>query len=254
MDLMIANTLPNTKKATCSVLVPNFDPQYQGFPTPYGTGFFVSSDGFFVTARHVLYNPSQTTMLEIPKIIVTKPELMPSMHVTNLKLIKEWVNFDLALLKADYNTVRNQDLFKEKAGFDYLEVDFEMAPEGSDVYSFGYPLPQIRVQAGTQMIMGFSYDCPRTTSAIISSHYDVIGSIRTNRDPQHYVIDKALNYGNSGGPLILQQNGKAIAVISRFQPVNVPQRAGATVMIPSLYGIASSLKNIENEIKGLVNR
>src|SRR5579864_2478322 len=49
---MIKNTLARTKLATYSVELPNA--QMNGLPTPVGTGFFISPDGWFVTAAHVV--------------------------------------------------------------------------------------------------------------------------------------------------------------------------------------------------------
>ena len=102
------------------------------------------------------------------------------------------------------------------------------------------------------MLIGVEYLCPRVTSAIISSHHDTIGPISSEALPKWYVIDKALNYGNSGGPIILSETGKAIAVCARFQPVSVPQVKNTYVTIPSLYSVASSLANIKGTIKDLI--
>jgi len=66
---------------------------------------------------------------------------------------------------------------------------------------------------------------------------------------RYYVIDKALNYGNSGGPIVVQETGRVVALCSRFQPVKIPQGGDINVSIPSLYGVATSLKNIEEELK-----
>ena len=163
-----------------------------------------------------------------------------------LELVEDFREFDICLLKADFGKVKNHQFFKGKNGFAFLNVDFQVYPEGSEVYSFGYPLPDIKIdQLGGGTMIGFHYSCPRTTSAIISSHYEVIGPITGVRKyPIHYVIDKALNYGNSGGPLVLEENGQVISLCSRFQPVKIPQ-GGGSIIIPSLYGITTSLKNIE---------
>lgn len=68
--------------------------------------------------------------------------------------------------------------------------------------------------------------------------------------PAVYVLDKALNYGNSGGPVIAAESGHVHAVCTRFQPVSVPQPHIAavsgeplTIRIPSLYGVVSSLSH-----------
>ena len=49
---MIRQTLKAAQHATYSVDLP--DPHKRGMPTPKGTGFFVSPDGWFVTAAHVI--------------------------------------------------------------------------------------------------------------------------------------------------------------------------------------------------------
>src|SRR5258708_36515384 len=49
---MISKTLKATKAATFSIDFP--DSNNNDMPTPTGTGFFVSPDGWFVTAAHVV--------------------------------------------------------------------------------------------------------------------------------------------------------------------------------------------------------
>ena len=241
---MITNSLPHTKSATFQVLVPHPDPEYKEFPTPMGTGFFVSPDGYFISARHVLINDKNGTFFDLKKVRLTKPDIFPSPHIISLDLVEDFPQFDICLLKADFERAKNQEYYKGKDGFGYLDIDFKVPAEGTDVYSFGYPLSKISVNESAFATTGFHYSGPRTTSAIISSHFEVIGPMMVMSFPIHYVIDKALNYGNSGGPLILQENGKVISLCSRFQPVVISQASG-DIAIPSLYGITTSLKNIE---------
>ena len=54
---MIRKTLANTQQATFSIELPNA--QAKGLPVPMGTGFFVSGDGWFVTAAHVVTKNNQ---------------------------------------------------------------------------------------------------------------------------------------------------------------------------------------------------
>lgn len=241
---MITETLEHTKKATFTVLIPHPNPKFKGFPTPNGTCFFISKDGFFLSARHVF-----KTIQDFSKVILTKPEVIPPPHINNIEIVRDWKEYDLILLRADFDANKNKHYFNNKNGFDFIEPEFDIIPEGTKAYSFGYPLPKIQVEENSKVMFGFHYYCPRTTSFIVSSHFDIIGPIMGQKFPIHYAIDKALNYGNSGGPIVLQESGKVFSVCSRFQPVDVPQKSGATIGLPSLYGITTSLKNIEADLK-----
>jgi serine protease Do len=101
-------------------------------------------------------------------------------------------------------------------------------------------------------VVGHIY-CPRATSIIISSHNAFIKPVQARNlpFPEHYVVDKPLNPGNSGGPIILQETGKVIAVCLSFQYFKFPQD-GLEINVPSLYGITSSLKNIEAELSKVI--
>ena len=80
-------------------------------------------------------------------------------------------------------------------------------------------------------------------------NHEYIGPDFSPESPKYYVIDKALNYGNSGGSIILKETGKAISVCIKFQPVDIQQDYNSHVTIPSLYNVSSPLKNIETELK-----
>jgi len=257
---MIKNTIEHTKSAVFSILLPDKHNKRNGFDIPTGTGFFISSDGYFITAAHVIEeddenrNPiiidGKKKYFSEEEIILKKPM---KDNIQNIKIIKIWDEFDIALLKADFEKNKNDDLLKTKENFDFLEIDFNIIEEGSSVYSFGYPMPDLKFSQNPTVTIGSYIFCPRITSAIISSHDEMIGPVRKKgKYPNIYVIDKALNYGNSGGPIILTENGKTISVVSRFQPVTIPQKE-TKIMIPSLYGITYSFKNIEKELLEIIN-
>ena len=250
---MIRKTLESTKKATFSINVPHPDPKFKGMPFPNGTGFFVSRNGHFMTAVHVINN------FDISKISLEKSDTIfgeaPRL-VNNLTLVRKWENFDICLLQADFQKNKDQDWLKNMDGFPYLEIEFEVQEEGTPVYSFGYPLSDSPIhitEDGSLIQLNTKY--PRTTSAVISSNAWKVGFFRTPDDPVIYVIDKALNFGNSGGPIIVQETGKVIAICHGFQTMQMPQQhmgQNQYIIIPSLYSIIPSLSNIKSDLLPLL--
>ena len=138
-----------------------------------------------------------------------------------------------------------------RKGFPYIEVSSRELEEGEPVYSFGYPLSAAGMLVDTPVVViGYSSHSPRVTSAIVASTTERTAVFSSKIGPKVYVLDKALNYGNSGGPIVAVETGKVHAFCSRFQPVKIPQphlvdKNGELlwIQIPSLYGIVSSLSN-----------
>jgi len=245
---MIRKSLPQTKSATYSILAPSPDPAYQGMPVPTGTGFFIDPAGYFLTARHVVegVKVEGTRLMQTPS-----PGNWGMQMVGSLELVAEWPEYDLALLKADFEKNSNSSHLIGRSGFPYVPAELQPQEDGTPVYAFGYPLPQAPAPipiAGGAAFAGYVGLGPRTTSAIIASTLEHTRMVQTGAEAQVYVLDKALNYGNSGGPVVLTETGKALAVCARFQPVLIRQPAGAAVMIPSLYGVATSISNIASQL------
>lgn len=235
---MIRKTLLTTKAATFIVNIPDID--NQGFARPRGTGFFISKTGYFITANHIV-----NSLYINETITLERPDDPAFVRVEGAKLVKQWPSFDLALLKAEFEENKQRDYFKIRKDFPYLEIDYQDQEEGSPVYAFGYPLMQSVVK-NTGFIISTSTIPTRVTSAIISSNRENFAPIMTSSDPKFYVIDKALNYGNSGGPIVLTETGKAISVCVRFQPQKMKDTGQK---VPSLYGITSSLQNIQEDLE-----
>jgi serine protease Do len=248
--LTIKKTLARTKEATYCIYLPI----QGGGATPTGTGFFVSPDGWFVTAAHVVTEdgtPNGTVRSDIGQAFLMKePASKVEPWMRMLQLVSfEYVHpeTDFALLKVDFAPNAKKDTLKGKTEFDFIEVSTRELDEGEPVYSFGYPLPRLVLSTPNVSV---SELCPRVTSAIVASTFEKAGGVMSPQDPLIYVLDKALNYGNSGGPIVSEETGRAHALCSRFQPLSVRQPhlkdnngKPIRVVVPSLYGVVSSLAN-----------
>lgn len=250
---MIRKTVKAVREATFCVHLPN--KSQHGMPMPTGTGFFISPDGWFVTAAHVITENGAAD--GIHRDDITKAWLMKEPDGIGQGSMCQFVTlehvlpeYDIALLHVDFDKNANKEWLKDRSDFPYVKVSSRQLEMGEPVYSFGYPLSTGAVEKEGSMMIGQTQLSPRLTSAIVASDLDKTKMIMTGSDPKHYVLDKALNYGNSGGPIISSETGNVHALCSRFQPNFVPQahlkdQNGQTlhVMMPSLYGVVSSLGN-----------
>jgi S1-C subfamily serine protease len=252
---MIRRTLRDTQLATYSVDLP--DPGMNGMPRATGTGFFVSPDGWFITAAHVVTqdgSPNGLPRRDIQDCWLMK-EARPGQFMSGMcqfaQLDAVLPDSDVAFLKVDFAANANKAHLQGLTGFPHLRISRRHLEEGEPVYAFGYPLPESELLVqNDHMTIAHSAHAPRTTSAIVAATMDRTLVVSSGQEAQVYVLDKALNYGNSGGPIIATETGRAHALCSRFQPVAVPQAHVTmangdhlTIVIPSLYGIVSSLSD-----------
>ncbi|MEK6781295.1 MAG: serine protease [Bacteroidota bacterium] len=172
------NRIQSIKKSTCKVLVDK---------VKSGTGFFISSDGLFVTNWHVIFN--QITRIDSVGKILSSFSVVNSMNdtlvakiVLNLSdesAIQEASFWDYCILKID-----GQDRIN------FLKLgSFSDAYEGAPVYTCGYPL---------------DLNEPFITVGLISSFFKQSIKVKS-KDLNREVawLDLTTNKGNSGGPLVL---------------------------------------------------
>ncbi len=255
---MIRRTIQATQAATFCVLLPH--PTKLGMPTPTGTGFFVSPDGWFVTAAHVVTEnnePDGPPRKDMAQCWLEKEPSVSQLRELRAAAMCESVSLhylnpgsDFALLKVDFQANANKDWLRGRTNFPFIQVSIRDLEEGEPVYSFGYPLPEAWAKQLPQMTIGGSAICPRVTAAIVSSALEHTKMVMSTDGPRMYVLDRALNYGNSGGPIVAVETGNVHAFCSRFQEMYVPQphlkdSSGQPleIFMPSLYGIVSSMAN-----------
>lgn len=179
-----------------------------------GTGFVITPDGFIVTNNHVVEAGSRI------EVAFTDGSTM------NADIVGRDPSVDLAVLKVD------------GSGLAFIELgDSEAAQVGDEVVAIGNALA---LEGGLTVTRGIISGKDRTVEAF--SGPTLIGMIQT---------DAAINFGNSGGPLIDAQ-GQVIGVntaidadaqnigfaipISRAEPVIEDLRAGR---VPAFLGVST---------------
>lgn len=241
----IRKTLANAKAATFAVLLPGAQSM-----SPVGTGFFVSPDGWFITAAHVVQDQNGAARTGLNEARLMKEPELASPGAACQWPVLDWLDRDLdvAILRVDFGRNANKAWLVERTEFPFLQVSSRLLDEGEGVYAYGYPLPSSQSIVRPGITISLNTLRPRVTSAIVAAQREEYGPVMTGNDPVRYVLDKALNYGNSGGPIVATDTGHAHAICARFQPVSVPQshlkdNTGKPlhITVPSLYGIASGL-------------
>lgn len=249
-DTLIPKTLPNTKKATFSISLPS-----HGNPrvfAPIGTGFFVSKTGVFLTAAHVITQdnlPNGVPRSDLSSAWLRKEtkEIADSPIICDtISLLKQFPDLDIAVLQVDFQANKNKDWLNNANGFPFISPSHSMLEDGTPVYAFGYPLSSASIiQNSPQVVVSTQALCPRTTSCIVSSSIEKTKMFTSASDARVFVLDKALNYGNSGGPIVCTSTGRVHGLCSHFQPVQYTQtQVGLPpIMVASNYGIVTSLAN-----------
>jgi serine protease Do len=106
-------------------------------PTATGTGFFISPDGWFVTAAHVVTDNNGNPRSDLGQAVLEKepgPDGWSSM-LHSLSLCSLDQKTDFALLKVDFAANAKKDLLQRRSGFPHVEVSTRCLDEGEPVYS-----------------------------------------------------------------------------------------------------------------------
>ena len=150
--MTIRDSLVSVQRATYCILLPE-PPSMGGNSAPTGTGFFVSPEGWFVTARHVLTTGDDRyaglrddlCMIGLANPLDGTAELRCSLGA---RLVYQNAQSDFALLKAEP---------MEEKELAYLEVSKREVSVGEPVYIFGYPLSDLCNLGGPRPVILSTY-------------------------------------------------------------------------------------------------
>jgi len=248
----------------------------QGIPLPpkgerAGTGFFVSQQGYVLTAAHVIRGAEKyarekgATKVWFQVGILLDPSSVPGINflgsfspVAATPVEVDDVH-DVALLKLSANPFNGQlqSGIKTPQGILPLRVAVarlkpELPPEGRNVLISGYPLeiPTFVTQKGMVASESFSIVTIPVPGAIGRTRPEAVDSI---------LLDAVVNPGNSGGPVYESDSGDVVGICEAYElsplftnklnPVQVTpdeiamQNAGLAVVVPIKYGIDLLRKN-----------
>ena len=152
-----------------------------------GTAFAIDSEGSFLTAFHVIEGEDNI-------------RIDLSSGPIPLRVIRTAPNYDLALLKADNNTITEKT---------YLNMDYEYNV-GDQVYAIGWP-------ANTFMAGSASYS-KGIISRILTNDSLKLSQPESQKELEIVQTDAAINPGNSGGPLLSECG--VVGVISAISDTN----------------------------------
>lgn len=246
---MTRGTSAQTVAATYSVELPDAT----GSLTPVGTGFFVSPDGYFLTAAHVITDDADNVVdpADLRRAWLTAPEDKSSRRsCVGCELIHFDPEVDVAVLKVAWDENSRRPHLVSREGFPYLTTSARVLGAAESVYAFGYPLPlgeAHSVTYGTKI--GFAWHGQGPTSEVVASRQEYHGPVEFvgHRPPAH-VLDKAVNRGNTGGPVVAADSGRVHGLCVRFQRLASPQghvpdkhSESVSIVIPSLYVVVANL-------------
>src|SRR5438309_359148 len=194
---------------------------------PLGTGFFVSADGYAITARHVIQafrniqtagNKRLMVGVALPNLVNATLTVRGNFTLTECDVIDEDSRHDLALLKLKQNPLKGEVGAFMKVGDKVMDIPRRVATpstarpqDGEAIAVSGYPFSStVLVTTSGNLASSWSYETEEVQIPGAPAWFtrpDVADS---------YLGDIHVNPGNSGGPIYTVAEGKVIGVCVSF--------------------------------------
>lgn len=237
--------------------------------SPIGTGFLLNSDGYVITANHVIEGgkkliednknyPAGKKRIQIGLAQTNTENFRANFNLVDFDVVDTDPGHDLALLKLKQNPFKGQVHSGIVISGKEVPMVFGTATlkttrpkDGEAIALSGYPLanPVLITNAGW-LATSWSYDVAKLQMPGAPPGFFLPDIADT------YLADVTVNPGNSGGPIYLVSNANVIGVAVAFQDTPVKDEqgndavinghqlfysSGLTVVIPARY-IADLLK------------
>jgi S1-C subfamily serine protease len=239
--------------------------------TRAGTGFFISAEGYLLTAGHVIRESNKAVMdashvqahYQIGMLIGPRPDFIANFRFVEATVVDVDDVHDLALLKLSKNPFKGEVVVPKQFGgvevpftVTAARLDVRRPAEGETLLVSGYPLqiPTFVSQRGMVASESFTY-VDYATLAPEAVHPPGLPG-----EPIFSILlDAVINPGNSGGPVYDSTTGDVVGVCEayawsplltnkgRFVPVQqgeiLTQNSGLAVVTPIEYAITLLRKN-----------
>jgi S1-C subfamily serine protease len=171
--------------------------QRMAVPVIRGTAFAVSSD-HFLTCNHVVEGITELKNLRL--VGSPDPRTVPPI-IHDVTEVKRDPNLDIALMRAG------------RTRSEVVPIKFESGqPQiGTDILAVGYPLPE---QRSPEMI-----ESEKRVNVEVKAVFRAIRGIIASGliDDLHFEIDKLVNPGQSGGPVVSLETGRLVGMCQAFR-------------------------------------
>lgn len=232
-----------------------------------GTGFWVSDEGFLLTAAHVVDSCPVTARgasnesgvlrghrlavgLALPHTATDQTQTRENFTFVDAEIIDSDRVHDVALLRALQNPFRT----RVTSGYTLNGMELELGRprtatlstrkirEGESIAISGYPLDQSVFDTNAGIVASAHSSKDFELPTYFNS---VTDQARVRVDFDLYECDMRVNHGNSGGPVYAVSSGEVIGICSAFRnaPLEAVERqrsdsynSGLAVIVPIAYG------------------
>jgi hypothetical protein len=188
-----------------------------------GTGFFINSHGYFVSAAHVFDNPTLTT--KYPYFGRLPDELRENLM---LEEVCRDDDYDVIIGKVNVRT------------FKYFHLNDKLPPIGRSVCIGGYPLANITANQQGGIELGGVRRYFQPTFVLDWENANSTNQSSRVRKHEGFLVRDVGLFGMSGGP-VFTKNGQVIGLQGSVTQPRISSSAGRTITVENALVIKSRI-------------
>lgn len=206
-----------------------------------GTGFFIESSGYFVTAKHIFYNNDGSSLQTLYGVQTTSNN---EYHLRSIITFSCHPNADIAIGLLGGRRIPGKDDQPPEPGL-MCALDFTSVNQGDNILSFAFPLSQNEHQGGTEFKLTFK---SAFAYGNILEYLSEGSPIIRNRC---FVTDMNIEHGASGGPVI--RGDYVIGINSSRMNFSDQPPISYITQIDFILDLSVIEKSVEYPVKFMVN-